>query len=35
MIIQSQRCRLVNGQATRDIAFTVAQTDARYGQNCR
>jgi aspartate kinase len=28
MIIQSQRCRLVNGVATRDIAFTVAQGDA-------
>ncbi|HSM81350.1 MAG TPA: aspartate kinase, partial [Nodosilinea sp.] len=28
MIIQSQRCRLVNGQGTRDIAFTVAQADA-------
>lgn len=28
MIIQSQRCRLVNGIATRDIACTVAQTDA-------
>ncbi|PZO40419.1 MAG: aspartate kinase [Shackletoniella antarctica] len=28
MIIQSQRCRLVKGQATRDIAFTVAQGDA-------
>ena len=28
MIIQSQRCRLVAGQATRDIAFTVAQADA-------
>jgi len=28
MIIQSQRCRLVRGQATRDIAFTVAQADA-------
>ena len=28
MIIQSQRCRLVGGQATRDIAFTVAQADA-------
>ncbi len=28
MIIQSQRCRLVNGQPTRDIAFTVAQSDA-------
>ncbi|MEA5452170.1 aspartate kinase [Leptolyngbya sp. CCNP1308] len=29
MIIQSQRCRLVHGQATRDIAFTVAQGDAQ------
>jgi aspartate kinase len=29
MIIQSQRCRLVNGQPTRDIAFTVAQGDAQ------
>ena len=28
MSIQSQRCRLVRGQATRDIAFTVAQADA-------
>ncbi len=28
MIIQSQRCRLVAGQATRDIAFTVAQAEA-------
>lgn len=27
MIIQSQRCRLVNGIATRDIAFTVAQAE--------
>ncbi|MEX0268059.1 aspartate kinase [Leptolyngbyaceae cyanobacterium UHCC 1019] len=27
MIIQSQRCRVVNGIATRDIAFTVAQMD--------
>ncbi len=27
-IIQSQRCRLVNGVTTRDIAFTVAQDDA-------
>jgi aspartate kinase len=27
MIIQSQRCRVVNGVATRDIAFTVARTD--------
>ncbi len=29
MIIQSQRCRLVQGQASRDIAFTVAQGDAQ------
>ncbi|HEY9808813.1 MAG TPA: aspartate kinase [Halomicronema sp.] len=28
MIIQSQRCRIINGVATRDIAFTVARTDA-------
>ena len=28
MIIQSQRCRLLNGVKTRDIAFTVAQGDA-------
>lgn len=28
MIIQSQRCRLVEGMATRDIAFTVPQIDA-------
>lgn len=28
MIIQSQRCRLVNGTPSRDIAFTVAQDDA-------
>ncbi len=28
MIIQSQRSRPVNGQMTRDIAFTVAQADA-------
>ncbi|MEB3180570.1 MAG: aspartate kinase [Nostocaceae cyanobacterium] len=27
MIIQSQRCRVINGIATRDIAFTVARTD--------
>ena len=32
MIIQSQRCRLVNGMATRDIAFTVAQIDAEAAQ---
>ncbi len=31
-IIQSQRCRLVNGIATRDIAFTVAQDDADAAQ---
>lgn len=28
MIIQSQRCRIVDSIATRDIAFTVAQMDA-------
>jgi aspartate kinase len=27
-IIQSQRCRIINDMATRDIAFTVAQADA-------
>ncbi|MCU0566789.1 MAG: aspartate kinase [Oculatellaceae cyanobacterium Prado106] len=32
MIIQSQRCRLVNGIATRDIAFTVALMDADDAQ---
>jgi aspartate kinase len=32
MIIQSQRCRLVNGLTTRDIAFTVAQADAKDAQ---
>lgn len=32
MIIQSQRCRLINGVATRDIAFTVAATDADEAQ---
>lgn len=32
MIIQSQRCRLVHGQPTRDIAFTVAQADAPAAQ---
>ena len=31
-IIQSQRCRIVNGAATRDIAFTVAQIDAEDAQ---
>ena len=33
MIIQSQRCRLIDGIATRDIAFTVAQTDAHEAQS--
>ncbi|MBF2003556.1 MAG: aspartate kinase [Synechococcales cyanobacterium M58_A2018_015] len=32
MIIQSQRCRLINGIPMRDIAFTVAQTDAEEAQ---
>ncbi|GAB4386599.1 MAG: aspartate kinase [Elainellaceae cyanobacterium] len=32
MIIQSQRCRLIDGVATRDIAFTVAQADAADAQ---
>jgi aspartate kinase len=32
MIIQSQRCRLVNQVPTRDIAFTVAQMDAAQTQ---
>jgi aspartate kinase len=32
MIIQSQRCRLVNGVPMRDIAFTVAQTDGAVAQ---
>ncbi|MBD1934965.1 MULTISPECIES: aspartate kinase [Cyanophyceae] len=32
MIIQSQRCRVINGIATRDIAFTVAQADAQEAQ---
>ncbi|MDX2212719.1 MAG: aspartate kinase [Oculatellaceae cyanobacterium bins.114] len=32
MIIQSQRCRLMNGVTTRDIAFTVAQADAESAQ---
>jgi aspartate kinase len=32
MIIQSQRCRLTDGVATRDIAFTVAQIDAEAAQ---
>jgi len=32
MIIQSQRCRVVEGNATRDIAFTVAQIDAEIAR---
>ncbi|MGF1520780.1 MAG: aspartate kinase [Leptolyngbyaceae cyanobacterium] len=32
MIIQSQRCRLVNGTITRDIAFTVAQSEAAHAK---
>jgi aspartate kinase len=32
MIIQSQRCRMQNGQMGRDIAFTVAQMDATAAQ---
>jgi aspartate kinase len=28
MIIQSQRCRVIDGIPTRDIAFTVSQADA-------
>jgi aspartate kinase len=32
MIIQSQRCHIVNGIATRDIAFTVAKMDADFAQ---
>lgn len=31
-IIQSQRCRIINGMPTRDIAFTVAQEDLRAAQ---
>lgn len=32
MIIQSQRCRNIDGVLTRDIAFTVAQLDAEVAQ---
>ncbi len=32
MIIQSQRCRIVDGIPMRDIAFTVAQGDAQQAQ---
>lgn len=33
MIIQSQRCRVLNGVTTRDIAFTVAQMDAEAARS--
>ncbi|NMG07675.1 aspartate kinase [Brasilonema sp. UFV-L1] len=33
MIIQSQRCHMMNGVPTRDIAFTVARIDAQAAQN--
>nr|WP_202803647.1 ACT domain-containing protein [Spirulina subsalsa] len=32
MIIQSQRCRIINGTPTRDLACTVAQGDAEIAQ---
>jgi aspartate kinase len=32
MIIQSQRCRVMDGVPTRDIAFTVSQADAQAAQ---
>jgi aspartate kinase len=32
MIIQSQRCRVIEGIPTRDIAFTVSQNDAQAAQ---
>jgi aspartate kinase len=32
MIIQSQRCRIIDGVPTRDLAFTVAQADAAAAQ---
>ncbi|WP_017316798.1 aspartate kinase [Mastigocladopsis repens] len=32
MIIQSQRCHVINGVPTRDIAFTVARMDAQAAQ---
>ncbi|MFP4099483.1 aspartate kinase [Coleofasciculus sp.] len=32
MIIQSQRCRVIDGIPTRDIAFTVAQAEAENAQ---
>lgn len=34
MIIQSQRCRVVDGITTRDIACTVARPDAEAAQAC-
>lgn len=33
MIIQSQRCRIIDGNPTRDIAFTVAQSDAQIAKD--
>ncbi len=33
MIIQSQRCRILNGLPTRDIAFTVAQAEAEAARS--
>ena len=33
MIIQSQRCRVINGVTTRDLAFTVSQDDAIAAKN--
>jgi aspartate kinase len=33
MIIQSQRCRVIDGTPTRDIAFTVSQADAQSAQS--
>ncbi|HIK17515.1 MAG TPA: aspartate kinase [Leptolyngbyaceae cyanobacterium M33_DOE_097] len=33
MIIQSQRCRVLNGVITRDIAFTTAQMDAENARH--
>ncbi len=32
MIIQSQRCRVIDGLSTRDIAFTVAQADVEQAR---
>jgi aspartate kinase len=32
MIIQSQRCRVIDGVPTRDIAFTVSQADGQTAQ---